>query len=172
MKSVLEPVSAGNRSLGSLVVARARQHLKQHPREVGGQNMGPWVRLYTGGRQGPDWPWCAAFVSFILKQACRDKGVRPPIQTSVSCDTLAANARAKGIFLSERDLQQPSQVGAGSVFLNRRTPTDWTHTGIAVKAAKDVFVTIEGNTNDDGHREGYEVCERVRGYARKDFIVI
>jgi len=34
-----------------------------------------------------------------------------------------------------------------------------------------VFQTIEGNTNDDGSREGYEGCQRVRGYASKDFIV-
>jgi hypothetical protein len=46
------------------------------------------------------------------------------------------------------------------------------HTGIVLKAAQNVFLTIEGNTNDDGGREGYEVCRRIRGYEAKDFIII
>jgi hypothetical protein len=35
-----------------------------------------------------------------------------------------------------------------------------------------VFETIEGNTNDDGSREGYEVCRRFRSYQKTDFILI
>lgn len=46
------------------------------------------------------------------------------------------------------------------------------HTGIVEKVEDDVIHTIEGNTNDDGSREGYEVCRRTRprnkilGYLR------
>ena len=36
--------------------------------------------------------------------------------------------------------------------------------------ADGTFATIEGNTNDEGSREGYEVCRRVRGRGSKDFI--
>ena len=39
-------------------------------------------------------------------------------------------------------------------------------------ADADGFDTIEGNTNDDGAREGTEVCARRRGYTAKDFITI
>ncbi len=46
-----------------------------------------------------------------------------------------------------------------------------TRHGIVLRAAEEVFETIEGNTNDEGSREGYEVCQRVRGYPGKDFIV-
>jgi hypothetical protein len=46
------------------------------------------------------------------------------------------------------------------------------HTGLVVRAGQETFETIEGNTNDAGDREGYEVCQRVRGYAGKDFIVV
>jgi hypothetical protein len=60
----------------------------------------------------------------------------------------------------------------GSIFLDRRTSTDWTHTGLVIAFHDNVFETIEGNTNDSGGREGYEVCKRTRGYARKDFIKI
>jgi hypothetical protein len=41
-----------------------------------------------------------------------------------------------------------------------------------VDAAADTFKTIEGNTNDDGSYEGYEVRVRVRGYAGIDFVVM
>jgi hypothetical protein len=34
------------------------------------------------------------------------------------------------------------------------------------------FDTIEGNTNDDGNREGFEVCARSRGFAKKDVICL
>jgi hypothetical protein len=49
---------------------------------------------------------------------------------------------------------------------------DWVHTGLVLSAGKETFETIEGNTNDAGDREGYEVCRRVRGYKGKDFIVL
>ena len=34
----------------------------------------------------------------------------------------------------------------------------------------DVFLSIEGNTNDGGSREGHEVCRRIRSFKDKDFI--
>ena len=159
-------------NLEQIVVAYAEQHLAQHPREVGGQNRGPWVRLYTGGKEGAGWPWCAAFVSFILTQACRTLGVPMPIKASFSCDLLAASAMHNGRFLRGPGTERRRDVNPGSIFLVRRAMDDWTHTGIVVKANAEVFTTIEGNTNDAGDREGYEVCKRIRGYRRKDFIII
>ena len=46
MRNALKEVPKGNKSLGKMVTSYAKQHLKQHPREIGGQNKGPWVRLY------------------------------------------------------------------------------------------------------------------------------
>lgn len=36
------------------------------------------------------------------------------------------------------------------------------HTGIIESVENDNIHTIEGNSNDEGSREGYEVCRRVR----------
>jgi hypothetical protein len=33
-----------------------------------------------------------------------------------------------------------------------------------------ILTTIEGNTNDDGSRDGYEMCSRSRSAAGKYFI--
>jgi hypothetical protein len=81
----------GKRRLGQLVIAYARQHLKSHPREVGPDNSGPWVRLYMDRRDGPAWPWCAGFSCFILKQAAETLDVAMPIQSSFDVDALASS---------------------------------------------------------------------------------
>lgn len=172
MSEALEEISPGKKGLGQMVVAYAEKHLEQHPLEVGGQNRGPWVRLYMQGNEGSDWPWCAGFVSFILKQACKSLNVALPIQTSFSCDSLAFSAKERGLFLKESEAKDKNTIVSGSLFLERRTPTDWVHTGIVLSAENNIFHTIEGNTNDDGDREGYEVCRRIRNYENKDFIVL
>jgi hypothetical protein len=172
MSKSLKTIHPRGKTLGDLVVAYAKQHLAQHPIEIGGQNKGPWVRLYMKGNEGPDWPWCAGFVSFILKQASDTIDASLPIRTSFSCDFLALSAKEIGIFLKEPKIEDKVQITPGSIFLNRRTSTDWVHTGVVVQAQNDFFHTIEGNTNDEGSREGYEVCKRIRGYKKKDFIII
>jgi len=172
MAKALEEISPGKQGLGQIVVAYAEKHLEQHPREVGGQNKGPWVRLYMQGNEGSDWPWCAGFVSFILKQACKSLNMPLPIPTSFSCDSLAASAKERGLFLKESEAKGKNAIAPGSLFLERRAPTDWVHTGIVLSAEDNIFHTIEGNTNDDGDREGYEVCRRIRNYANKDFILL
>ena len=174
LAKALRSIEPNGRGLGEMVVAYAEQHLAQRPREVGGENRGPWVRLYTGGKEGAGWPWCAAFVSFVLKQACKTlpdlSGL--PIPASLSCDLLAAGAKQRKRFLASPPAAKRSQVTPGSIFLVRRTKSDWIHTGIVVHAEAEFFLTIEGNTNDAGSREGYEVCKRTRGYRNKDFILI
>src|SRR5262245_12011008 len=99
MTEALKPLRAKTGGLGALVCRYAEQHVKSAPREVGGQNMGPWVRLYMNGRQGADWPWCAGFACFVLRQACETLDRDLPIEPSVSCDSLAASAKEHGLFL-------------------------------------------------------------------------
>lgn len=172
MTAALSPLEVQGRSLGGLMVAYAEQHLLQHPREIGGQNMGPWVRLYMTGKQGTDMPWCAGFACFVVKQASSTLSQPTPIRLCVSCDDLAASAKKRGRFLGEAQVGSPRDVAPGSLFLSRRTRSDWVHTGLVVAVREETFDSIEGNTNDAGDREGYEVCHRVRGYGKKDFILV
>ncbi len=173
MKAALANIAPEGRSLGELVVAYARQHLQQHPREVGGQNRGPWVRLYMDGNEGEQWAWCAGFATYCEQQAARTLGVPLPIQRTFSCDQLARFAYLRSRFLSEpRTKDARGRIEPGSLFLRRQTPTDWVHTGIVTAVEDEVFKTIEGNTNDDGSREGHEVCARVRSYKSMDFVLL
>jgi hypothetical protein len=160
----------GRASLGAMIVDRAHRHLREHPIETGGQNCGPWVRMYMKGNEGAPWAWCAGFVGFLLEQALQKLEAPMPIAGSFSCDSLAAQAKDAGLFVAERDVVRGA-IPAGSFFLVRRTASDWTHVGVVTRSGPDAFDTIEGNTNDGGSREGYEVCARTRGYNGKDFIV-
>jgi hypothetical protein len=173
MATALQTIQADGLTLGQLVVAYARRHLAVHPREVGGQNRGPWVRLYLDGHEGAEWPWCAGFDTFMLKQASQSLEMTLALRLSFSCDGLAAYAREAGMFVDEPAAKKdPSRISPGSLFLKRRTSTDWVHTGIVESMAEDYMQTIEGNTNDEGSREGYEVCSRIRGLKGMDFIVV
>jgi hypothetical protein len=171
IRRALVPLPANGRSFNDLVIAYAQQHEKEHPREVGGQNRGPWVRLYMKGEEGEHLPWCAGFVSFIVSQAASSFDLTLQIPYTVSCDVIAVEGKHRGRFISEREIQAAKRgVGGGSIFLNRRTDSDWIHTGIVVKFNDETIDTIEGNTNDTGSREGFEVVRRIRGYKNKDFV--
>jgi hypothetical protein len=171
------PTNIARLTAQDAVLAVATQHVDQHPVEIGGANCGPWVRLYCEGNDGRHWAWCAGFVTLVMQQAYFYRDQRPPIKGSVSCDSLAAQAQAAGLFVSKRDITSGrrswSDFGAACIFLRRRTATDWTHTGIATAGTGQprelVFATLEGNTNDEGVREGFEACRRKRGVAGGDY---
>jgi len=85
------------------------------------------------------------------------------------------DAIKKGMFLSGNvnyPVSNYKKLAPGDFFVVRKVYGDWIHIGIIVDPKEDYFTTIEGNTNDAGEREGYEVCKRIRGYKNKDFILI
>jgi hypothetical protein len=176
-------------SLPVAIVSIANAHLREHPREIGGDNMGPWVRLYMNGNEGRQWYWCAGFVTYVVRQAVDATAVLVPVTAmqdpstpvgyvpiprtnpvprAFSCDIMAEHAQASGRL--ETKIGGPRLPAPGWVFLHRRAPGDWDHTGIVTEAFTDHFLSVEGNTNDDGSRNGYEVCARRRGYKNMDFI--
>jgi hypothetical protein len=172
MMRALQPCQTPASSYAETVKAFALQHCAEHPIEIGGDNCGPWVRLYMKGNEGAAWYWCAGFVSFILAQAANFLGRATPISGSFSCDALAEQAKHAGLYLSGSDVSKMNPKPGCSIFLVARTPGDWSHTGLVTDFSADHFTTVEGNTNDEGSRNGYEVCSRIRGYTGKDFIRI
>jgi len=153
---LVAPMLRATTATGSIVDI-ARAHLAEHPREVGGNNRGPWVRLYARA-EGAGVLWCGYAAHYWAMQA----GLVTAELVSPSCDITAARARAVGRLSSVPTI--------GGLFLVRRNPGDWTHMGVVTGIGDGWVATIEGNTNDDGGREGYEVCARTRGVARLDFV--
>jgi hypothetical protein len=156
-------------SVYDTVVLYANKHLTAKAREVGGENMGPWVRLYMGGNEGVSYPWCAGFLSFILRQVAQTNNTKGVFNT-FSCDEIGRWAISYGKLI--RDIPQGFKIHKGSLFLipSKNNPNDWIHTGIVVNAVGDVVETIEGNTNDQNSREGVAVCRRFRRLGGLDLI--
>jgi len=159
--------------LNKLIVEYAKQHLASGPREFK-QNEGTWVRAYMDGNEGAPWAWCLGFVQTIVDQAAftlkNDESVKNYMPFSYGCDDIGNHGLKSGQLIRNKDLKDGkiSLVKPGDVFLNVKTEHDWTHTGIITKIDGDWIETIEGNTNDEGSREGYEVCARKRNYIAKN----
>ena len=159
---------------GAIAVAAwvaAQQHLAASPHEIGGPNAGPWVRAYMRGRQGEDKPWCAGFVSTLVRQAAQATGIAPPFRLSEGCDEIARGARAAG-RLFPADAAPPFR-GAAIFLVRGARADDWTHTGLCVRGeGGDPLRSIEGNTNEQGGREGVAVRERGRALAGLDLALL
>ena len=117
MHSVLKSMKP-RRSLGAMIVAYAKSHLRAHPREVGGENMGPWVRLYMGGREGAEFGWCAGFACFVLQQACSTLQLPLPITTS-DCRQHSHHPAAARLVQSAADLAHADLALNRVVFFGR-----------------------------------------------------
>lgn len=157
------------KTLAEAMASLAAHHLRQSPREVGGNNRGPWVRLYMGG-EGEKWAWCAGFVCTLLRQATEISGQTSPLVYTQSCDNLADQAIKAGLLVP---CEKPQFMSPGSLFLLRgKLKGDWIHTGIVTAFHDDHYECIEGNGNDAGSREGDRVCKRTRAYRNVDFVKI
>jgi hypothetical protein len=137
-------------------------------REVGGQNRGPWVRLFMGGLEGQNQPWCAGFVSFVLQMAASFLHAEPPIDSSTSSSHLARQAKALGRLVAADEYTGTAPV----IFLVRGGKTGFKHTGFAYDFDGTTFQTVEGNTNESGSSEGNAVCSKVRTRSGKDVIIL
>jgi hypothetical protein len=121
----LTPVDKPLSSFSKTFLFYAKKHLSLRPIEIGGQNKGPWVRLYMSGHEGSNYPWCAGFASFLIRQVKDNSSHSIPIKGSWSCDSLAAQAKEANIFVSENDIKagriSKSELLPGSIFLSKRS---------------------------------------------------
>ena len=178
MLRALADVKPGGPGLHGMVTAVAAQHLAQHPVEVGGDNKGPWVRLYMDGKDGEAQQWCAGFLCFVVQQAALRTQTEMPFRRQVGCDALVADAKRDGRFVAGDDLRTPaariSRLPPGTIFAIRKAddPADYIHAGLVSEAGGDRYRTVEGNTNQTGSERGFEVTENSRRYQNVDFLLL
>jgi lysozyme family protein len=175
MRRALAPIDHGpSTSLEEAVVRVAKQHIKEKPTEIGGNNCGPWVRLYMKGQDGQDQKWCAGFVCLIVAQAARDLAIGVPFKRQVGVDALVEDAQNNARFVRESEIPSPikrrSVLRPGQLFVVRASQADWTHTGIVLAIDEQTFDTLEGNTGGDGGTDGANARQGNRSYANKDFV--
>ncbi len=109
--------------------------------------------------------WCMSFVKMVwIKRMGRkfedilDKLITPSTQTTFQ----NFENDTSGLF----KVDKIARVGSIVIWQKYENgQSTWQgHTGIVKKVKTDDFITIEGNTNDSGGREGIEVAEKERGY--------
>ena len=141
------------------VIDTATAEVGYHESHAGGH----WTNgtKYAGQVPGLEWangqPWCAVFVSWVALKA----GAAALFPRTASCDVAAAWFKTRGLW------SEYPKVGS-QVFYG--TARDLNHTGIVIDFDATVIVTVEGNTNDSGSREGDGVYRKVR--RRRDANVV
>jgi hypothetical protein len=96
--------------------------------------------------------WCMAFIYWCYEQAAEQLGLVNPM------------SKTGGVLTGwgSRPRSQVKLPQAGDVFI-MDLGHGLGHTGIIEKIDPDgTLHTIEGNTNDSGSREGYEVARKIR----------
>lgn len=116
---------------------------------------------YSDETPGLEWsdgqPWCATFVAW-----CAYKSALAALYPrTASCDV------AGQWFKDRNQWSQYPAVGA-QVFFGYTS--DLNHTGIVIDFNTDYITTVEGNTNEDGGREGHSVLKKTR--ARRGLNII
>lgn len=145
----------------------AQQFLAAKAREIGGENMGPWVRAVMDGHNGKSWPWCMGFVNWIVRKAQHSSGKDSLWPRTYSCSTMARWASKNNVFLRERDVAEGKEkIQPGYVFLSRKNNNKWYHTGFVLEVKEKGIVTIEGNYGGTVDR----VKTRFLGFQGLDFI--
>lgn len=133
--------------------------------EINGTNKGPIVDIYKAATNLPpheSWPWCAAFICWLVREAMKSTGVKETAgfkrpQTAGAHDFINWSQEQDGttntkMFPKDKDIQPGDIV----VFT-------FSHIGLATSTGSGGLVsTIEGNTDAQGSREGGGVWRKVR----------
>lgn len=146
----------------SLKIAQSQNGVQEVPKN---SNAGPAVESYLKSvGLGKGYAWCMAFVYWSVKQAATELKTNSPL------------IKTAGVLRQWNEIQRSfkySMPKPGDIFIMDFGKGQG-HTGFVVEVyANGTMKTIEGNTNNEGSREGYEVAYRVRkNSAMKGFIRI
>lgn len=129
-----------------------------------GSNRGPQVDKYVrsvGLNPAGRFAWCVTFLYFCFEQAAQELGVRNPmVKTAGVLDHWnKASRHGAQRVTSTRAVNNPGLVKPGYIFV-MDLGGGFGHTGIVERVIGGKLVTIEGNTNDIGSRNGVGVFRR------------
>jgi len=134
-----------------LDIANSQLGKEETPR---GSNWGEPVKSYLA-TVGIDFPasWCMAFVHWCSVQAFKNTGVKNPL------------IKTGGVLRQWNEINgyyKHKEPQAGDIFI-MDFGGGHGHTGFVSAVNGNKIETIEGNSNDTGSREGYEVCAKPGG---------
>lgn len=158
-------MSRGRRPIHELIIAEAEDFL-EHGRETEGRNRGPTVDWFLrGAERDPEnaEEWCAAFCNRTSEIACAKLNILSPLELvplQAYVDSYYQTARERGWLRDE--------PGFGDLFmLWHQGKGRYAHIGWVADPhlSAGLFLTVEGNSNDDGSRIGEKVCRNARPYG-------
>jgi hypothetical protein len=129
--------------------------------EIGNTNCGPRVNEYKSATWLPPkeaWPWCAAFVDWVIWRAM-DTGGPYTFKRPRTAGAWALEDWSLKQDDSTNTKRDPgTDIKAGDIIIFK-----FSHCGFAVGSPRDgLLSTIEGNTDSSGSREGGGVFSKVR----------
>lgn len=146
----------------ALEIAVAQIGVREKPL---GSNRGPQVDKYLKSvglnPASGSFAWCAAFLYWCYDQAATALGRGNPVVKTGGVLAHWAQAGTKGIprITTTAAKNNPSLIKPGHIFIIQHGATTG-HTGMVERVSGGKLVTIEGNTNDGGSREGIGVFRR------------
>ena len=123
-------------------------------RELTGKNDGPEVEIYLKSvGLGKGYSWCSAFVKWSLDQV--------EISNKINAWSPTAENKSNLIYQTRRFISEPEPGDVFTLYypkLKRIGHTGFFHQ----KQNESIIVTVEGNTNEAGSREGDGVYKKYR----------
>lgn len=166
----------GHQTIQDRFIAYISQFVNEHPVELS-PNHGPWVRAFMKGKDWDTAAWCCGSLCTGLDLAAHSMGeaMIKYLPWSWSVPESVNNAKGK-MYLSryftsaevKKDLSIPKYGDLGICY-NSEGPS---HIFAIEKMEGTVMHTIEGNSNDEGSRDGYEMCRGRRDAASGKYGII
>jgi hypothetical protein len=137
--------------------------MKAKAREIGGNNLGPFVEKYLSpSGVAPPQAWCAAFVSWCLKEASKRLKVPCPLPYLIRARSFLYEGRKRGWLVVD---PAPGDI----VVWSRGAPHGpFGHVGLVASRKGHQIGTIEGNRTPEVRRFSYDLREmpRLLGFVR------
>lgn len=130
-----------------------------------GSNRGPQVDKYLRSvgldPEEGSFAWCVAFIYFCFEEASKKLGVTNPMIKTAGVLAHWSRAGGQGVprITAARAIAQPTLVRPGQQFIID-SGGGHGHSGLIERVIGSKLVTIEGNTNTGGSREGIGVFRR------------
>ena len=138
--------------------------------EVDGSNCGIRVDQYKAAtwlspKRG--WPWCAAFVCWIVREALQDVGAKTKTKSFIRPRTAGA-WDFENWSLAQDNTTWTKKPHRGDIKAGDIVIFTFSHIGIAISAPdrNGYVTTIEGNTDKAGSREGGGVFRKKRPVSK------
>lgn len=137
-------------ALKALEIAKTQLGVQEIPR---GSNAGPAVEKYLKSvGLGKGYAWCEAFVYWCYNEASKDLGVVNPLKKTAGVLDQLNSSKKYVVKTPQKGDLFIMDFGKGQG-----------HIGFVDESQLTTIQTVEGNSNDDGSRDGYEVCQKPKG---------